>query len=59
MALAGLVVMLGLSGCGLSRYIPGDSTGPSTPTPPGTYNLLVTGSAAGLTHTVGLTLIVQ
>jgi hypothetical protein len=54
-----LAAVLGMSGCGLSRYIPGDPTGPSTPTPIGTYNITITGSAAGLTHTVGLTLIVQ
>jgi hypothetical protein len=55
-----LLAALSLSACATSRYIPNDSpSGPSTPTPAGTYNLTVTGSAAGLTHTVGLTLIVQ
>jgi hypothetical protein len=52
-----------LSGCGAaSRIIPpggggGGSTGPTTPS--GTYNLTVSGASAGVTHTVGLTLIVQ
>ena len=51
-----------LGGCGAaSRVIPpsggGGSNGPTTPS--GTYNLNVSGAAAGVTHTVGLTLIVQ
>jgi hypothetical protein len=52
-----------LSGCGAaSRVIPpggggGGSNGPTTPS--GTYNLTVSGASAGITHTVGLTLIVQ
>jgi hypothetical protein len=54
-----LLAAVSLSACATSRYIPSDSTSTSTPTPPGTYNLIVTGSAAGLTHSVGLTLIVQ
>ncbi len=53
------VLCVSLLGCGTSRYIPGDSTGTPTPTPSGTYNLVVSGSTAGVTHTVGLTLIVQ
>jgi hypothetical protein len=48
-----------LNACGAGRYIPGNSTPTTTPTPSGTYNLTVTASTAGLTHTVGLTLIVQ
>jgi hypothetical protein len=31
----------------------------ATPTPSGTYNLTVAGTSAGLTRSVGLTLIVQ
>jgi hypothetical protein len=51
-----------LSGCGTaSRIIPpgggGGTSGPTTPS--GTYNLTVSGASAGVTHTVGLTLIVQ
>jgi hypothetical protein len=51
-----------LSGCGAaSRIIPpgggGGTSGPTTPS--GTYNLTVSGASAGVTHTVGLTLIVQ
>jgi hypothetical protein len=53
------VLCVSLLGCGTSRYIPGDSPGNPTPTPSGTYNLIVSGSTAGVTHTVGLTLIVQ
>ena len=38
------------------------TSGPTTPapvTPVGTYNLTVSGASAGVTHSVGLTLIVQ
>jgi hypothetical protein len=62
LAFAAIALALsGLSGCGTGRYIPPSSTGsnPQTPTPTGTYNLIVTASAAGVSHTVGLTLIVQ
>ncbi len=53
------MVML-LGGCGAGRQIPaGGLTGPATPTPSGTYNLLVSGSSAGVSHSVGLTLVVQ
>jgi hypothetical protein len=72
--LAGLLLTLitalalgGMIGCGSARTIPGsDSTGsggggtatvPATPS--GTYNLTVTGTSAGLTRSVGLTLVVQ
>ena len=50
-----------LAGCGASRLIPETSTGGSsgTPTPSGTYNLTVVGTSAGLTRSVGLTLVVQ
>jgi hypothetical protein len=60
--LAGCV--LALAGCQASRTIPLVSTnasgGESTiPTPAGTYNLAVAGTSAGLTRSVGLTLVVQ
>jgi hypothetical protein len=49
-----------LVGCGAGRLIPNDGTpAPVYPTPSGTYNLIVSGASAGLTHAVGLTLIVQ
>jgi hypothetical protein len=49
-----------LSGCGTSRIIPTATTGGITATTaPGTYTLTVSASAAGLTHSVNLTLVVQ
>ena len=56
-----------ISGCGSSRLIPagngtggsGGSGGASYPTPPGTYNLIVSATSTGLTRSVPLTLIVQ
>jgi hypothetical protein len=49
-----------LSSCGASRAIPdAGTTGGGTPTPAGTYPLTVSASAAGLTHSVNLTLIAQ
>jgi hypothetical protein len=53
------LILTTLSGCGAGRYIPGNSSPVATPTPSGTYNLTVTGSTAGVSHSVGLTLIVQ
>lgn len=66
-----LLVSLGaatlIMGCGSTRLIPvsgsggGGGTGAGTilsPTQPGTYPLIVTGSAAGITHTVSLSLTV-
>jgi hypothetical protein len=55
-----LTLLTTLAGCGADRIIP-DSTIPvtATPTPAGTYTLSVAASAAGLTHSVTLTLIVQ
>jgi len=56
----GLFITAALSGCGAGRIIPNDGpTNPTYPTPTGTYNLTVSATSAGLTHTVGLTLIVQ
>jgi hypothetical protein len=50
-----------LSSCGASRAIPTTGTTGSggTPTPPGTSTLTISASAAGLTHSVSLTLTVQ
>jgi hypothetical protein len=60
--LAGCI--LALAGCQASRTIPLTSTdtsggGSTTPTPSGTYNLVVDGTSAGLTRSVALTLVVQ
>jgi hypothetical protein len=57
-----LVALSCLAGCGAAREIPGSGTGgggSSSTTPPGTYNLTVSASAAGLTRSVNLTLVVQ
>jgi uncharacterized membrane protein YgcG len=60
-----LAALTGLAGCGASREIPGGGGGGGTggggssTTPAGTYNLTVSASAAGLTHSVTLTLVVQ
>jgi hypothetical protein len=63
----GGVVLLGcalmVTGCAASRLIPQTTTGgggaSSSTTPSGTYNLVVSGASAGLSRSVGLTLIVQ
>jgi hypothetical protein len=57
-----LICALGvLSSCGTGRAIPdtGTTGGSGTPTPGGTSTLTVSASAAGLTHSVALTLVVQ
>ena len=57
-----LAVVLGMGGCSASRLIPTTGTGATTtttPTPTGTYNITVSGTSAGLTRSVGLTLVVQ
>ena len=55
-----LCCVAALVGCGASRLIPMSSGGgAASPTPSGTYNLVVSGTSAGLTRSVGLTLIVQ
>ncbi len=62
LAILSIATLTTLAGCGSSRVIPGNGVGgggSSTPTQPGTYNLTVTASAAGLSRTVNLTLIVQ
>jgi hypothetical protein len=55
------LALVSLSGCGAARTIPCATACSisSSPTPAGTYNLLVTGSASNLARSVGLTLIVQ
>lgn len=61
-AAAVLCGLIAMAGCGASRMIPATSTGggsTSDPTPSGTYNLVVAGTSAGLTRSVGLTLVVQ
>jgi len=55
-----LFISATLSSCSTGRIIPNDgTTAPTYPTTPGTYNLTVSAASAGLTRTVGLTLIVQ
>jgi hypothetical protein len=61
-----LCVLVGMSGCGAEREIPatgggsgGGGGGSSYPTPGGTYNLIVTGTSAGLARSVPLVLVVQ
>jgi len=61
-----LILLCGLStlvGCSAARLIPatglGDAVSGGGPTPKGTYNLMVSGSSAGLTRSVALTLVVQ
>jgi hypothetical protein len=61
-ALAVVCVLLVASGCGSGRLIPssgGPSGGGGAVTPPGTYNIVVTATVAGLAKTVNLTLVVQ
>jgi hypothetical protein len=51
-----------LGGCSVSRVIPlttATGGGSTVPTPSGTYNLTVSGTGAGLTRSVALTLVVQ
>jgi hypothetical protein len=57
-----LCCVLLVAGCGASRIIPQTTSGGGTttnPTPSGTYTIAVSGSSAGLTRSVNLTLIVQ
>jgi hypothetical protein len=59
---AALGCVIAMAGCGASRMIPETSASGGTtvsPTPSGTYNLVVAGTSAGLTRSVGLTLAVQ
>ena len=60
--LVALAALTCLAGCGSAREIPGSGGGgggSSSTTPPGTYTLTVSASAAGLTHSVNLTLVVH
>ncbi len=54
-------LLLLIAGCATDRTIPSATTVPINyiPTPAGTYNVTVSATAAGLTHSVPLTLIVQ
>ena len=53
--------VMALGGCAVSRLIPATSaaSGSGGATPKGTYALTVSGTSAGLTRSVGLTLVVQ
>ena len=59
--IAMLCCVLAMAGCGSKRLIPetGGGGGSGNPTPSGTYNLTIAGTSAGLTRSVGLTLVVQ
>jgi hypothetical protein len=61
LALLCLLPLTVVEGCGASRVIPVPSATSTSipPTPAGTYNLTVTGTTAGISHNVGLTLVVQ
>jgi hypothetical protein len=53
---------MGLGGCAASRLVPATSVsagGGGGATPKGTYTVTVSGASAGLTRSVGLTLVVQ
>ena len=56
-----LCCLLVMMGCSASRLIPGSGSGssPGNSTPSGTYNLTASGTSAGLTRSVGLTLVVK
>jgi hypothetical protein len=56
-----LCILASFTACGAGRELPATTTTTNTayPTPTGTYNLTVSATSAGLTHTVPLTLIVQ
>jgi hypothetical protein len=54
--------VLVMAGCGSSRLIPATGFGSGAaaiPTPTGSYNVVVMGTSAGLTRSVGLTVVVQ
>ena len=61
--LAMLCCVLLIAGCAASRLIPSTSSSgggtTATPTPSGTYNLVVSATGAGLARSINLTLIVQ
>ncbi len=55
-----LLMLMSLSGCGAGRTTPGNGTGSTQlPTPNGSYTLTVSGTAAGVTHSLPLTLTVN
>jgi hypothetical protein len=56
-----LPLLLLITGCATGRTIPSATTAPVNyiPTPAGTYNVTVSATAAGLTHSVPLTLTIQ
>jgi len=61
---AALFALILVAGCGLGRKIPGDGSNPGsgtggTPTPGGTYPVIVSATSAGLTKSVTLTISVQ
>jgi hypothetical protein len=58
---AAIFLLLAVTGCGANRVIPNSQiiSNPTNPTPKGTYTLTVSGSSAGLTHSVAVTLVVQ
>jgi len=62
-AVALLCCVLPIGGCSVTRTVPESSSisggTNATPTPSGSYNIVVSGSSAGLTRSVNLTLIVQ
>jgi len=62
-AISMMCCVIALAGCGVSRVIPlsttGGGGGSTVTTPGGTYTLVVSGASAGLTRSVGLTLVVQ
>jgi hypothetical protein len=61
-AVAIVCVLLVAGGCGSGRLIPspgGPGGGSGAVTPTGSYNIVVTATASGLTKTVNLTLVVQ
>ena len=59
--LAAMLLLVAITGCGTDRIIPNSqgNTNSTNPTPKGTYTLTVSGSSAGLTHSVAVTLVVQ
>ena len=63
LCLLGSIALGSLLGCASSRIIPTSGSGgggaDTLSTPSGTYNLIVGGTTAGVTHQVGLTLTVQ
>jgi hypothetical protein len=62
-AFAAVICLFAMTGCTVPRLIPGNSavqgSGSGVVTPSGTYTVTVSGTSAGLTRSVGLTLIVQ